>query len=333
MRIPSTLMRPVLDSKVAVERGSPQACPRRWRMAAATSLALLLAAASAPASALPGTFDIDQIFSNASGTVQFVVIRDRGRNDCDSGEDRWAGQTLASVGGPGPNRTFVFPTDLPTCATSGKRILIATEAFATLGLVAPDYVVPNGFVQIPYGTLDFAGVSRVGYTSLPNDGVTAILAGGTPVQNRATNLAGQTASVTAPAGFAIQSGLSGTWNSPGIPGQGFLIEVNTPLDALVLGWFTWSTTEPGRHDWLSALGPIDGDSATVELQRSSGGLFNDAADVATASVGTATFRFTDCSTGTVTYQRTDIAESGVIPIRRLTPVPPDCTAPGGATHR
>lgn len=141
-------------------------------------------------------------------------------------------------------------------------------------------------------------------------------------------MAGRIRVEPATSGFAINSGIGGTWNSPGIPGQGFLLEVVPALNSLVLGWFTWSATVPGSHDWLSAIGPISGDSATVDLQRSSGGLFNDPTPVSAASVGTATFRFTDCSTGTVTFQRSDNGRSGTIPIRRLTPVPAACSSPG-----
>jgi plastocyanin len=130
-----------------------------------------------------------------------------------------------------------------------------------------------------------------------------------------------------PPTFAINPGIGGTWNSPGIPGQGFLLEVNPGLGSLVLGWFTWSATNPGTHDWFSAIGPISGDSATVDLQHSVGGLFNASTTVSATSIGSATFRFSDCSTGTVTFQRNDIGQSGTIPIRRLTPVPASCLAP------
>jgi plastocyanin len=133
--------------------------------------------------------------------------------------------------------------------------------------------------------------------------------------------------------FAIIPGIGGTWNSPGIPGQGFLLEVVPALDSLVLGWFTWSATTPGTHDWISAIGPISGDSATVDLQRSSGGSFNDQTAVSASSVGSATFRFTDCSTGSVSFTRSDIGQSGTIPIRRLTPVPANCTPPEAARAR
>lgn len=138
---------------------------------------------------------IDQIYSNADGTVQFVVIRDHGQSDCDAGENLWAGETLLSHGAA-PVRTFVFPVNLPTCHTSGKRILIATPSFAALGLVTPDYVMPDGFIQIPDGVVTFANVSHLSYANLPSDGVHAINGIGAPITNLATNLAGASASVS-----------------------------------------------------------------------------------------------------------------------------------------
>ena len=125
--------------------------------------------------------------------------------------------------------------------------------------------------------------------------------------------------------FAINFGIGGTWHNPATPGQGFLLEVVPALNSLALGWFTWSNTT-GDHLWLSGFGPISGDSATVNLTRSSGGLFNNAASVTNGAAGTATFRFTDCSHGSVTFQRSDTGESGTIRIERLTPAPSACTA-------
>jgi len=151
------------------------------------------------ASALPGTFYIEQIYSNADGTVQFVEIYDSGSSDCDAGENLWANRTLVSSG-PSKDRTFVFPTNLPTCITSKRHMLIATEGFAALGLITPDYVIPNGFLQMPSGDLYFAAVSQMTYTALPSDGVTAYYRGATVGPNLATNLAGATVSVTAPSG-------------------------------------------------------------------------------------------------------------------------------------
>jgi hypothetical protein len=300
--------------------------PVRLRTWLACCIGPWLAAAATTAAALPGSFQIDQVFSDAAGQVQFIVIYDRGMRDCDSGEERWAGEVLRSSGGPQPAQTFVFPANLPTCRTSDQRILIASQAFAALGVLTPDYVIPNGFVPIPDGVLDFAGVSRMTYTSLPSDGITALLSDGTRIRNLATNLAGQTASVTAAAAFAINPGLGGTWFNPSTPGQGFMLEVVPSINSLAIGWFTWGTTA-GDHFWMSGLGPIAGDRAAVQLQRSSGGLFNDPAPVTTTATGTATFRFTSCTQATVTYQRADTGETGTFPIQRLTPPPDTCTAP------
>ena len=315
---------PPARTALAAPRASSN-IPAFHRNLLACCAGILLAAAATTASALPGTFQIDQVFSDAAGQVQFVVIYDRGMRDCDSGEERWAGEVLRSSGGSQPAQSFVFPTNLPTCRTSDQRILIASQAFAALGVLTPDYVIPNGFVPIPDGVIDFAGVSRVTYTSLPNDGITAILGDGTRIRNLATNLAGQTASVAGAPAFAINPGLGGTWFNLSTPGQGFMLEVVPSINSLAIGWFTWGTTA-GDHFWMSGLGPITGDSATVQLQRSSGGLFNDPAPVTTTATGTATFRFTSCTQATVTYQRADTGESGTFPIQRLTPPPEDCSA-------
>jgi hypothetical protein len=157
-------------------------------------LALVLALATRTVLALPGTFHIDEIYSNRDGTIQYVVIRDDGQNDCDSGENKWAGQLLVSTG-PGPQQNYTFPHDLSTCRTSGKRMLIGTEGFAALGIVAPDFVIPNHFVQIPQGFVIFGNMTSVGYTALPSDGIHAIDESGNVIPNVATNFAGQSGSV------------------------------------------------------------------------------------------------------------------------------------------
>ena len=65
---------------------------------------------------------------------------------------------------------FPFGTNLPSTITANKRALIATPSFAALGIVTPDYVFSNGFVPIPAGTINYAGVDQVTYTALPTDG-------------------------------------------------------------------------------------------------------------------------------------------------------------------
>lgn len=165
-------------------------------------------------------------------------------------------------------------------------------------------------------TFDTAG--EFGYYCQPHGGPngagmagTVVVQGGTP--------------------FAINYGIGGTWYNPATSGQGFLIEVVPSASSMALGWFTWTGTA-GQHDWISAFGPYVGDSATLTLQHSTGGRFNDPTPIASANVGTATFRFTDCTHGTVTFNRTDTGQSGTIPIQRLTPVPAACTQAAAGTR-
>jgi hypothetical protein len=294
-----------------------------------TCIASMLAIVTATASALPGTFLIDEIYSNADGTVQFVVIRDRGGADCDANENFWAGETLVSLGAE-PKRTFVFPANLPTCQTSGKRILIATEGFAALGLVTPDYVIPNGFLQRPSGTLVFSDVSSVAYTALPSDGVTAIDATGAPIPNVATNLAGATASVTgATSKFSLnQHGLTGSWFEAATAGQGVEVEifpdVVAPGTGLVqVSWFTFDAAAGGadHQRWYTLGGTVVGGQPSVALTiyRNIGGNFAAPPTTSGAAVGTATLAFDSCTSGSLAYAFTDgSGRAGSIPLRRLT---------------
>src|SRR5512141_2429586 len=103
----------------------------------------VLAAALAFASGAGASFHlfrIEQIFSNADGTVQFVVLHESsGAN----GEQFLGGRQLKATQA-GVTNTFTFPRDLPSSATAGRSVLIATHGFAALGIVTPDYEIPNG---------------------------------------------------------------------------------------------------------------------------------------------------------------------------------------------
>ncbi|MDQ2917636.1 MAG: hypothetical protein M3R40_10885 [Pseudomonadota bacterium] len=101
------------------------------------------------------TFQIEQIYSNADKTVQFIVMHESQSQD---GQQFWRGHDLTSTSAGGTN-TFVFPKNLPNAATADTRVLIATQGFAALGLIAPDYVIPNGFLGTGAGTLNCGGVA------------------------------------------------------------------------------------------------------------------------------------------------------------------------------
>jgi len=149
------------------------------------------------------TFQIDELYSNADGTIQYIVLQESaGMN----GENMLGGQQLVSNSPAGP-KTLVFPANLPggNCGyygctpspTANRRVLIATPGFAALGLMARDYTIPNGFLAVDGGTVNYAFVDQVSYAALPTDGVSALNRDGSISQNLATNFAGASATVVA----------------------------------------------------------------------------------------------------------------------------------------
>src|SRR6187402_331043 len=130
-------------------------------------LVLGLLLATWPARANFHLWAVDEIYSTGDGNIQYIELRALA-----GGQQFLTGHTLTSGSGPGM-RTFTFPSDLPG-DTDGKRMLIGTTAFAALGVVTPDYVVPNNFFDHPFGNLNFAGVEVWNYTSVPNGGALAL---------------------------------------------------------------------------------------------------------------------------------------------------------------
>jgi hypothetical protein len=154
-------------------------------------LGLWLSLAASGAWATFHTYQIEQIFSTADGTVQFVVLHESAGFN---GQEFLMGHTFTATPAMGMAQQFVFPSNLPSDNTAGTRVLIATQGFAALGIVTPDYIIPNGFIPLA-GTINYAGVDQVTYGPLPTDGVSAIDRNGMVIPNVATNFAGTFASV------------------------------------------------------------------------------------------------------------------------------------------
>ena len=147
----------------------------------------------AAASAARADFVIDEAYSNADGTVQYVVLHEsQGANDANA----LAGRTLTATHA-GVAKVFTFPADLPSSATAGKRVLIASNGFAASSPIAPDYQMSDRFLPTDGGTIDFAGIDQIAYASLPIDGTNALQRTGAVGPNLATNFAGQTFAVPA----------------------------------------------------------------------------------------------------------------------------------------
>jgi hypothetical protein len=282
------------------------------------------------------TYQIEQIYSNASGTVQFIVMHE---SQGQSQEYFWAGNKISSS----VPMSYTFPSNLPVGAmcgpygcgyaqisTAGTRVLIATQGFADLGILAPDFVIPNGFLSTAGGTLNYAGVDQVTYGALPSDGVNAVNRSGARMANLATNFAGNSASVAAPSPSAIdlnQHGLTGSWFKQATSGQGLEVEVypdRAPgTGALQVSWFTYDSVSGGadHQRWYTLAGPaVSGQpTAALTIFQNVGGNFNAAPITNAQAVGTATLSFDTCSSGQLSYQFTDgSGRSGTIALTRLT---------------
>jgi hypothetical protein len=91
--------------------------------------ALAIGIVASVAWAAPPTFQIDEIYSNADGAVQYVVLRETAGLD---GQQAFAGGTLR-VTHAGVTKTFTFPGNLPSSSTANSRVLVASQGLAALG--------------------------------------------------------------------------------------------------------------------------------------------------------------------------------------------------------
>ena len=156
---------------------------------------LAVALSITPAQAAFHLFRIAEVYSNADGSVQYVVIREATGSN---GENFWAGLQIRTTNAAGAIKTFTVASNLPSSSTASRSVLIATPGFASLGLATPDFTIPARFIPTEGGTLDYAsGTDRMNLPALPNDGVTAVDRNGNQVAAAPKNFANVTAAVTA----------------------------------------------------------------------------------------------------------------------------------------
>src|SRR5213083_1693960 len=87
----------------------------------ATALTCILAASIARADF--HLWRINEVFSNASGSVQFIEFS----NTQEDGEEFLSGHVLSTNGG-----SITFPSDLPSDQTLNKFFIVGTDAYASL---------------------------------------------------------------------------------------------------------------------------------------------------------------------------------------------------------
>ena len=131
--------------------------------------------------------------------------------------------------------------------------------------------------------------------------------------------------------FTINAGLNDAWFYEPTSGQGFFITVFPDLGYVSLAWFTYDTElplpdavanlgDPG-HRWITAIGPIEGNQVTMNIEMTSGGIFDTATLIdrtdPPGSDGTIILTFDNCNSGIVEYDIPSINRQGTVPIQRV----------------
>ncbi len=246
---------------------------------------------------------------------------------------------------------FFRPLDVGTPAQRNATLIMCADMAKGIAQSRPglSYVDTNGLMQVSYG---FDGIQHTQYDpdapippgdpSLPNPSLPSpiepfrpgdryhltqegfkVLAQEQYNQAYRRLLDGEV--------FQINPGLNDAWYYPATDGQGFFITVFADLGYVSLAWFTYDTELPAEdatanlgdpgHRWLTAVGPIVGNQAIMEIEMTAGGLFDTATLVdrtdPPGSDGTIILTFTSCNSGTIEYGIPSINRQGIVPIQRV----------------
>ena len=248
-----------------------------------------------------------EIYSNADGSVQFLVL---GSAVIDGISGNLSGKTLIATDGSSEH-AFTFPADSSDALyASDKLILVGTQGFADLGVIKPDFIVPNGFLFLSNGSLRLREEpwwmgDSIHYGTLPADGVSAFYPDpwGDDFEGvdaaEPINSARQYYVFTSP---APTPNYEGTWWDAAESGWG--IGLTHQGDRIFAIWFTYDTD--GNPMWLSMLAsrdPPESHTYSGPLYVNTGAPFGTASGATTTTqVGTGSLAFSDADTAYFSYE-------------------------------
>jgi hypothetical protein len=146
---------------------------------------------AAPAHALFHFNSIEELYTNASGTLQYIQLYSA------SGDQQFVSGLQIQVVNEGGTQThsLTMPNDLPG-DTTDKFWLIGTAGIDAAGAPTPDFIMPNNFLFIGGGTINFFGANPGSYDDLPTDGINARRFGtSSNVPNLARNFQGESGAI------------------------------------------------------------------------------------------------------------------------------------------
>jgi len=137
-----------------------------------------------------------------------------------------------------------------------------------------------------------------------------------------------TAEIGQPEAWLINPGMNDAWVSADAPFQGFFFTVFPDTGIFFLAMFTFDSVPPpgdagavfGAPDqrWVTGAGTFSGNSATVSLELTSGGVFNTPEPLAVQQpgYGTITIVFNDCNEALLSYEFPGPGLSGEMTLTR-----------------
>jgi hypothetical protein len=156
-------------------------------------VALLVSLPERSAEAGIHTWDVNEVFSNADGTIQFVELWEANGTP---GETGVGNGTLSS-----DTQSFSIGAGAVAPPTTNKYYLIATPAFAALpGAPTPDALIPEGsmvFFDVSGDTVSFGSFDSWTFGPVPTNGSDSLDRFTGPGANTPTNYAGESGSVDA----------------------------------------------------------------------------------------------------------------------------------------
>lgn len=131
--------------------------------------------------------------------------------------------------------------------------------------------------------------------------------------------------------FFINAGLNDAWVSADAPLQGLFFTVFQDIGFFFLSWFTFDSVPPAGEDtavfgaddqrWVTGGGFYNLDTVTVNVELTSGGIFNasDPRAVQEPGYGTITIVFISCNEAILTYDFPALGLSGQMTLTRVLP--------------
>jgi hypothetical protein len=144
--------------------------------------------AGGTASAGQHTWDVNEVFSNSDGTIQFVELEEVNGTPNETGV---IDETLSSDA-----ESFVMNGAAIAAPTSNKFYLIATQGFADLpGAPTPDVIIPAGsvpFINTAGDTIDYSIYDSWTFGAIPTNGIDSLDRTSGVGASTPTNYAGET---------------------------------------------------------------------------------------------------------------------------------------------